>query len=56
MINADGGAKQHTDIGLEGHNIDILMQCFYRAAMKNCNKFCDGCMTPKVVPNKSGKN
>ena len=37
MINADGGAKQHTDIGLDGHTIDILMQCFYRAVMKNCN-------------------
>ena len=37
MINADGGAKQHTDIGLEGHTIDILMQCFYRAVMKNCS-------------------
>ena len=37
MINADGGAKQHTDIGHKGHNIDILMQCFYRAAMKNCS-------------------
>ena len=37
MINADGGAKQHTDIGHKGHTIDILMQCFYRAVMKNCS-------------------
>ena len=36
MINADGGAKQHTDIGHKGHTIDILMQCFYRAVMKKC--------------------
>ena len=37
LINADGGAKQHTDIGHKGHTIDILMQCFCRAVMKNCN-------------------
>ena len=53
MINADGGA--YWTRGTYHWHIDVML-------LQSCNEklfqseFFDGCMTPKVVPNKSGKN